>query len=380
MGPLVKVSPPPHTPNVAALKTALKAQPQAYPDHTASQILARDSQTSLTGTEGTDTASKIPDSSTELLSTLQSSSSDLTVQTSSPAGSEGTARTKRPREEDASDDAAGAKDGLAMNNESVAEAGKVIKRRRKERKGDTSVLDAANRIFPEYLRLTNELFAGFEGLAPGCTERRDRRQEARSSTESGASKPILEHPTKTLRKLLALGAEKDAFVARLTAQQKLQDEVDEANMQLLDIRAGTAELCRLIGRKRREGADLLDEARPALKQAKAAAAERLNVEDLTSYAIRLSKFTMEAPVLGRGHEPPIPQEHHMRMSLLFQQGHGLGRQTTPEAKEEKTPEHVLPFNFIPDGDEHKDDIFAAATKPFGGEDDDSDGDPLDLDF
>ncbi|KAJ3160822.1 hypothetical protein HDU86_008182 [Geranomyces michiganensis] len=240
-----------------------------------------------------------------------------------------------------------------------------------------SLKDAADRLFPAYLALTNELFSTLHALAPPTSEfglaglsyynsiapqavptpqPPYQSQGSLTSAPAALPPPVSPHkPAKILRQLIALDEELQLFARRLEVHQRTQRQLEDAQMALIDQEAGAMDLCRLANLKRFECDELMHEATALLEQAQKSRNDPVNVEAVTSYAARLAKYTVDSYTPDRLHEPPIPQEQHMRMSLLFQEGHALGAAanlTEDEAAAVGTPEQIPAFTFGADLADH----------------------------
>ncbi|KAJ3168437.1 hypothetical protein HDU87_000993 [Geranomyces variabilis] len=126
-------------------------------------------------------------------------------------------------------------------------------------------------------------------------------------------------------------------------------------MALIDQEAGAMDLNRLANLKRFECDELVHEANTLLAKSRKSRNEPVGVEQVTAYAARLAKYTMDAYTPDRVHEPPIPQEQHMRMSLLFQEGHAMGAAAENLDEDEAaagTPEQIPAFTFGADLADH----------------------------
>ncbi|KAI8909338.1 vitamin-D-receptor interacting mediator subunit 4-domain-containing protein [Powellomyces hirtus] len=159
----------------------------------------------------------------------------------------------------------------------------------------------------------------------------------------------IEEPAETLRKLVALDKQLRLFVDRLERHQKTQRQIEDAQMRVIDQEAGFMEMHRVLSEKHFECDELVHEASQMLEKARAARNDPLDVADITAYATRLAKYTMDSYTPDRLHEPPIPQEQHMRMSLLFQEGHSVGVTANMDGQAETgTPDHIPHFTFDAD--------------------------------
>ncbi|KAJ3165127.1 hypothetical protein HDU88_004846 [Geranomyces variabilis] len=255
-----------------------------------------------------------------------------------------------------------------------------------------SLKDTADRLFPAYLALTNELFAALHALAPPTSDFGLSRSMLLSYHNNNSNHPIAprpqppqpasaqkhlplllpaavpppplaspHEPARILRQLVALDEDVKLFARRLEAHQKTQRELEDAQMALIDQEAGAMDLCRLANLKRFECDELVHEANTLLAKAAKSRNDPINVEAVTSYATRLAKYTMDAAAAhatpDRVHEPPIPQEQHMRMSLLFQEGHAMGAAAAADLDEDEaaavgTPEQIPAFTFGADLTDH----------------------------
>ncbi|KAJ3158014.1 hypothetical protein HDU89_000397 [Geranomyces variabilis] len=256
-----------------------------------------------------------------------------------------------------------------------------------------SLKDTADRLFPAYLALTNELFAALHALAPPTSDFGLSRGMLLSYHNNNSNHPIAprpqppqpasaqkhlplllpaavpppplaspHEPARILRQLVALDEDVKLFARRLEAHQKTQRELEDAQMALIDQEAGAMDLCRLANLKRFECDELVYEANTLLAKAAKSRNDPINVQAVTSYATRLAKYTMDAATAhtttpDRVHEPPIPQEQHMRMSLLFQEGHAMGAAAAADLDEDEaaavgTPEQIPAFTFGADLADH----------------------------
>ncbi|KAJ3022057.1 hypothetical protein HKX48_007097 [Thoreauomyces humboldtii] len=228
-------------------------------------------------------------------------------------------------------------------------------RKRDELSLDTSgtVLEVSDRLFDQYLALTEQLFDALHALAPAG---RDFGIVSRRYLDRKAAPPS-ERPADTLRKIVALDAEMPAFLRRLEAHQQTEQQIEDVQMQLIDRQASAMELQRVMEEKHfeadqllHEATKLIDRATQARKGAVACMLAPLDVAEVVAYATRLAKFTTDSYAPERVHEPPIPQEQHMRASLLFQEGHGIGALANlDEEDQEDEPTDVVPqFTFSTD--------------------------------
>ncbi|KAI8586755.1 hypothetical protein BDZ88DRAFT_454741 [Geranomyces variabilis] len=272
-----------------------------------------------------------------------------------------------------------------------------------------SLKDTADRLFPAYLTLTNELFAALHALAPPTSDFGLSRGILLSYSNNNSNHPTApqpqppppasaqkhlpppplaspHEPARILRQLVALDEDVKLFARRLEAHQKTQRELEDAQMALIDQEAGAMDLCRLANLKRFECDELVYEANTLLAKAAKSRNDPINVQAVTSYATRLAKYTMDAAADAhattpdRVHEPPIPQEQHMRMSLLFQEGHAMGAAAAADLDENEaaavgTPEQIPAFTFGADLADHSPKKHGDATG--GGS---SHDELLDLDF
>ncbi|KAI9103285.1 mediator complex, subunit Med4 [Phlyctochytrium arcticum] len=159
-----------------------------------------------------------------------------------------------------------------------------------------------------------------------------------------------------MRKLVDLDADLSSFVTRLEGHQRLQDEVKSVQMKLLDQEVSIMDFTRQLGEKQDGLNELLDTARETLQEADESRNEPINVDELISYSIKIAKYTMDSEIPDRPHEPPIPQDHHMRHSLLFQGGHAMGVAAPAETEATdgtvKTPEPVHSDTMLADFGAH----------------------------
>ncbi|KND05060.1 uncharacterized protein SPPG_00736 [Spizellomyces punctatus DAOM BR117] len=222
-----------------------------------------------------------------------------------------------------------------------------------------TIADAADRIFPKYLSLTEELFVSFEALAQPsplpppseleplsdepfdalqtllpASDEEDRPSDYVSMQSSNSNTTVPEHPTEILRKLLALDSQLQDFVNRLEQHQNTQRQIESVRLQLLDQEVGIMEFSRRLGEKQDDLEELVTVAKETIEAASKAHEAPLNINEIISYASRVSKYTMASDNAARPHEPPVPQDIHMRASLLFQQGHAVDTHAEEKASDE----------------------------------------------
>ncbi|TPX69306.1 hypothetical protein SpCBS45565_g02563 [Spizellomyces sp. 'palustris'] len=248
-----------------------------------------------------------------------------------------------------------------------------------------TIADAADRIFPKYLSLTEELFVSFEALAQPsplsphpeleplsdepfdglqtllpASDEEDRPSDYVSMQPSSSNTTAPEHPTEILRKLLALDSKLQAFVDRLKSpdlthtgrvfheveqHQNTQRQIESVRLQLLDQEVGIMEFSRRLGEKQDDLEELVTVAKETIEAASKAHEAPLNISEIISYASRVSKYTMASDNAARPHEPPVPQDIHMRASLLFQQGHAVDAHAEEIASDEAS-DAISHFTFI----------------------------------
>ncbi|RKO87825.1 vitamin-D-receptor interacting mediator subunit 4-domain-containing protein [Blyttiomyces helicus] len=165
---------------------------------------------------------------------------------------------------------------------------------------EKNLADVANSIFPEYLLLSQHLFESFEHLA--------------LNRPLGAPGP----PPTILRKIVALDAQLQKFIDRLEEHQKYQKRIEQVQIEVEEHNAAILKLVRRLQAVERDLEHVLDGAREKMKIMRTANEGAVDYAELIAYAHRISKHTAAPFVEGsRPMEPPIPQENHMRMSLLF---------------------------------------------------------------
>ncbi|KAI9013085.1 vitamin-D-receptor interacting mediator subunit 4-domain-containing protein [Gaertneriomyces semiglobifer] len=161
-----------------------------------------------------------------------------------------------------------------------------------------TVGQVADRLLPQYLQLATTLF------------------QSLVSSDDEASE--LAYPTHILRELQALDNGLQTFVNRLEQHQQTQNAIEKVQQEIMECRLQRM----LFNSRMAEGQfaleDLIAEANELLASARKAEDNTVDLSTLTSYALRISKYTMAND--ARFHEPPIPQDHHMRMSGLFKAG------------------------------------------------------------
>ncbi|KAH6572224.1 hypothetical protein BASA50_002959 [Batrachochytrium salamandrivorans] len=183
---------------------------------------------------------------------------------------------------------------------------------------EQSLLSQADEIYPAYVTLISELFGALDVVAsikPKASSRLAISAEAGSSVTQMASTPL-----EVLEKLKALDIRLQQYRHSIESHQQL---VRKVQLVKEDLDSRNKSVLLLVKRLHhaQEGLDaVLADAHYKQSLMHKANQGSIDFNELLAYAQRVSKHTM-SPVNPNTWvvEPPIPQDNHMRMSLLFRQ-------------------------------------------------------------
>ncbi|KAI8927094.1 vitamin-D-receptor interacting mediator subunit 4-domain-containing protein [Entophlyctis helioformis] len=204
--------------------------------------------------------------------------------------------------------------------------------------GESSPAQTARELYPAYLSLLTSLLESLEALVPRDEDGRasapvsgssapqqpstqqqqdvDQRQDQQPQQEHLQHEPVL-----TLQRLMAVDTQLQALEGRVRSHQSLVQQVQQVRDQLNHQNRSLLSHVKALYRAQDSLESVLSDAHDRLRTMRQANQGSIEYKELLSYAQRVSKHTM-SPVNANTWvvEPPIPQDNHMRMSLLFRQG------------------------------------------------------------
>ncbi|KAL5037544.1 hypothetical protein BDEG_25589 [Batrachochytrium dendrobatidis JEL423] len=190
-----------------------------------------------------------------------------------------------------------------------------------------NLLVEADEIYPVYISLITDLFESMNAIASA-----KHKSLARSNIDSSAADmDKVSAPLAVLEKLKTLDIHLQSYRQSVESHQNLVLQV-QAMKQDLDNRNKSVLMKMKRLHQAHEGLDsVLANARYKQKLMHKANQGSIDFNELLSYAQRVSKHTM-SPINPNTWviEPPIPQDSHMRMSLLFRQDQLLTEKTVQD--------------------------------------------------
>ncbi|KAI8815316.1 vitamin-D-receptor interacting mediator subunit 4-domain-containing protein [Cladochytrium replicatum] len=201
------------------------------------------------------------------------------------------------------------------------------------------------KVLDECAGTVRELFVSLDFLTQETAKKQDGSlfQHLRPPIESGLEAfdaPVAEqHPWHILHKLLSLDTQLDGLLDQLEEHQAFQRKIEEQEAEIEYLNGSILGVVKRLQTAERKLEEIVTDTRQKVQIMKRANQGVLDHKELVSYAHRVARYTSAPPnwkpnaPTGVPVFPPIPQDMHMKMSLLSQPDRARAVVTTQEEVE-----------------------------------------------